>query len=269
MINPHHSISNRVALAAKPNINTKHLRFTGQGATTMPGVIPVGQALIIHFHQYLTTAEANAMVSPVAGLFSYGQNQEDRCQCYPYINNQIYFQYGDYRNDNVVNPNVSAVYTSYLDKWTHVAFVADDNYRAVYLDGVLKGEITSGAPYPLRDVGNVNTTQMINSFGTYFPNQPFYRGAIDEYQVWFFAAGQARANAQAHILANIKRQILEPETGLYFCSNFSTVLEIIDGLYRMPNSAVIGNEYEKAQGGMDFRTPQMQLENSSLILNAN
>jgi len=267
MINAIHGIFNK-AVINNTSPNTKHLRFNGTGATTMPGIIPQGQALIIEFWQYLTTAEANAMVSPVAGLFSYGQNQEDKCQCYPYINNQIYFQYGDYRNDNVVNPNISAVYTSYLDKWTHVAFVADDNYRAVYLDGVLKAEKTSDAPYPLQDVGNVNSSVlMINSFGTYFPNQPFYRGAVDEYRLWFFPPEQARANAQAHILANMNRQILEPETGLYFCSNFSTVLEIIEGLYRMPNSALIGDEYEKAQGGMEFITPQMQLENSSLILN--
>jgi hypothetical protein len=86
----------------------------------------------------------------------------------------LYWDYGNITG----NGRVSANYTDYLNKWSHVALVSEGNnghFKGIYLDGSIKNSTTNS------DGPNINLTGL--TIGKAFTNS-FHRGSIDEFMIF-------------------------------------------------------------------------------------
>jgi hypothetical protein len=104
----------------------------------------------------------------------------DRFQAHvPYSDRILYWDYGNYSS----NGRISADYTNYLDKWTHVALTSDGrggSYMKIYLDGQL---INSTSP---SDGPTINLSSLYIGKFYYYPSHmnDDHNGSIDEFMIF-------------------------------------------------------------------------------------
>jgi hypothetical protein len=92
----------------------------------------------------------------------------------PWSNNSIYWDFGDLSGNGRINTDFS----SYLNKWTHVALVSNGvNFKAIYINGALA---TSG--------GTADSPGAITSFmigkGVFAAGTYFFRGQMDDFRIY-------------------------------------------------------------------------------------
>src|SRR5689334_6166669 len=117
------------------------MSFNAAGATVNVPTFswPTGGPVTVAFWSNVATAQVQN-----SSLFSVGNmDTPNRFQAHaPWSDKKIYWDYGDLGTSG----RVSADYTAYLDKWTHVALVSagnGGNFMAIYLDGVAVVTATS------------------------------------------------------------------------------------------------------------------------------
>ncbi|HEV3026007.1 MAG TPA: LamG domain-containing protein, partial [Planctomycetota bacterium] len=136
---------------------------------TFDGTGPV----TIAFWNFVATANVQN-----SSAFSIGnQDAPNRCQAHaPWSDKWIYWDYGNY---NTNSGRVSANYTTYLDKWTHVALVSTGSggaFQGIYLDGVLA--VSSTTP-----VGPTVTFTGA-TLGAWTGAGLYHKGGIDDFRIY-------------------------------------------------------------------------------------
>jgi|GEM_PF-6548407 len=154
-------------------VSTRSLSFNGTSQyVSAPNLNwPSGGAVTVSFWNYVTTAQVQA-----SSAFDVGSNNADRFQVHaPWSDSRMYWDYG-----TIVAGRLSADYTSYLNKWTHVTLVSagnGGNFKAIYLDGklVVSGASSDGPDVALTGLkigrADLNTTN-------------FHKGNLDDLRIY-------------------------------------------------------------------------------------
>lgn len=130
---------------------------------------PTGGPITIEFWTKVKTTEVSH-----ASAFHLGHAETpNRIQAHvPYADKRLYWDYGDIYGAGRIHTD----FTNYLDKWTHVALVSagnGGNFKAIYLDGILKesGTVSDGPDIALNGL----------LIGSFFNS--YHRGMIDEFRI--------------------------------------------------------------------------------------
>lgn len=108
--------------------------------------------------------------------FGVGSDNYNRLQAHlPYSDNILYWDYGNH----VGNGRISTSFSSYLNKWTHVALVSNgslNNWKAIYINGALiTSSTTSDGPTAITGL-NVGRGLSGGTFD--------FTGSIDEFMIF-------------------------------------------------------------------------------------
>jgi len=152
-----------------------------------------GRAATIEFWNYVDLSEVQKSSAFSVGM---GDNSSSRMQARaPWNDGNIYWDYGDI----ATNGRLTASYAFSMNKWTHVALVANGiDSRQIYLDGNLAA--ASGAGGFPRDLSRLTIGGI--------PGDLFHKGMIDEFRVW------NTPRTQAQIRADMYRRLPSPQSGL-------------------------------------------------------
>jgi hypothetical protein len=162
----------------------------------MPGSfsLPAGSSVTVEFWQYVATADVKA-----ASAFAIGNNASGalRCQAHaPYTDKILYW---DYSENYAAGGRVTADYTPYLDKWTHVVltFDAATNKHAITLNGVeVASQVSAHSPNAALTAGYIGSSYL-----------GFVKGSLDEFAVYNYALSPsdrlANYNAGITVAANV------------------------------------------------------------------
>jgi len=164
------------------------------GATTRmdaSGFAWSDSAVTVEYWNYVASPDvSNGMTLGIGG-----EEETDRFMISsPDGERMLVWDYGD----ATIDGRISADYTPYLDKWTHVALVSDGgNYKAIFINGTL---VASGseADHPAPRAG-LRIGASLNGY---------HKGMIDELRIW------NRVRTGEEILQDMHRLIAAPQTGL-------------------------------------------------------
>lgn len=131
-----------------------------------------GGPVTVSFWNYVTTAEVQ-----VSSAFDVGGDDSQRFQSHaPWSDNTLYWDYGGILS----NGRITADYTAYRNKWTHITLVSagnGGNFKAIYLDGKLvSSSATSDGPdIPLSGltIGRSDLT-----------TPAYHEGNIDDFRIY-------------------------------------------------------------------------------------
>ena len=151
--------------------------------------------------------KVDAAPSGASSAFSIGnQDVPLRIQAHvPWTDNTLFWDYGG----NLSGPNdgrLTANYSPYYGKWTHVALVSAGNggsWMAIYLNGTLVNSYTGSTVGP-------SFTASGATIGAYHPSSGscFHQGTIDEFRVW------SVVRTQAQIQHDMRSSLAGTESGL-------------------------------------------------------
>ena len=107
----------------------------------------------------------------------------------PNWDKKLYWDYGDNYN---VSGRLSADYTSYLNKWTHVALTSEGNggaFRGIYFDGLLANSSFGASDGPDIELRGLS----IGRFD-YFGLPKYHNGSVDEFMIFNRVLNESEIN---------------------------------------------------------------------------
>jgi hypothetical protein len=171
-------------------------------------------AITVEFWNYVDESS-----NSVAFSFADGQaTTADRVACHaPWGDGTIYWDCGGTDDKG----RVSASYSAYVKKWTHIALVSNGakspGYQAIYINGKLVGD-----KQPSKGPTRSFTTLLIGAELSEKPNDKktfdktlFHKGKIDQFRVW------NRVRTQKEIKRGMYAELIGDEPGLVACFNFN------------------------------------------------
>jgi hypothetical protein len=153
-------------------------------------------------------SKVDAAPSGASSAFSIGnQPAPYRIQAHvPWTNGTLYWDYGG-NLFGAYDGRLTADYSPYYGKWTHVALVSAGNggsWMAIYLDGILVNSYNGSTVGPSFTASGAT----IGSYQSGTGDIAFHQGAIDEFRVW------SVVRTQAEIQHDMTSSLAGTESGL-------------------------------------------------------